>query len=118
MAQDNHLIQPPGTSPPVLTPHMFDGVIDGNLSRDVLIGGKPAAIQGSTATNTPGHVPQGGSFVNPPLNRGKITGGSVTVYINSSPAARHDDAAETCAEPAPNPQGRVVAAGTSGVLIG
>src|SRR3712207_5537888 len=91
VAVDMHLIQPPGTAPPVLLPHPFSGVIDGSLSGDVTIMGMAAATQGSTATNTPPHVPLGGTFVKPPPNRGTIQTGSLTVRINGKPAARSGD---------------------------
>src|SRR5713226_2914238 len=87
-ATDIHLIQPPGPSSPVPVPHPFSGIIDNGLSSDVNIQGLPAATVGSTATNTPPHVPQGGTFVNPPSNRGTIIKGSATVMINNKPAAR------------------------------
>jgi uncharacterized Zn-binding protein involved in type VI secretion len=115
-ATDTHLIQPPGTSPPVPVPHPFTGVIDGGLSSDVKIMGQPAAVQGSTATNTPPHVPIGGTFVNPPKNKATIIAGSGTVTINGKPAARSGDTALTCNDPVDAPVGTVVAAGT--VLIG
>ena len=76
MATDMHLIQPPGSTSPVLIPHPFVGIIDGNLSSDVNIIGMPAATEGSTATNTPPHIPSGGTFVNPPRNQGEIKLGS------------------------------------------
>ena len=44
--------------------------------------GMPAATVDSTATNTPAHIPQGGTFVVPPSNRATIRAGSVTVKIN------------------------------------
>jgi uncharacterized Zn-binding protein involved in type VI secretion len=116
VATDTHLIQPPGTVPPVPTPHPFTGIIDGGLSGDVTIMGMPAATQGSTATNTPPHLPIGGTFVMPPANRGTIQLGSQTVKINGKPAARAGDPAITCNDPADLPVGSVVAAGT--VLIG
>lgn len=112
LASDNHLIQPPGTAPPVMVPHPFSGTIDGALSSDVKIEGKPAATVGSTATNAPPHVPQGGSFVNPPKNKGKITLGSFTVTINGKAAARSGDTAETCNDPADLPVGQVQAVST------
>ena len=115
-ATDIHLIQPPGTAPPVPVPHPFMGMIDGALSSDVKIMGKAAAVQGSTATNTPPHVPQGGTFVNPPANKGTIQLGSTTVMINGKPAARNGDVAMTCNDPADMPVGTVIAVGT--VLIG
>lgn len=116
MATDMHMIQPPGTSPPVLVPHPFTGILDGGLSTDVNIMGVSAATQNSTATNTPPHVPVGGSFVKPPSNRATIILGSPTVFINGKPAARNGDQATTCNDPADLPVGTVVAVGT--VLIG
>ena len=115
-AIDTHLIQPPGPSSPVPVPHPFSGIIDNSLSADVNIEGKPAATVNSTATNTPSHIPQGGSFVNPPQNKGEIILGSMTVFINGKGAARAGDTAKTCNDPVDAPVGTVVAAGT--VLIG
>src|SRR5512137_2596840 len=102
-ATDMHMIQPPGTAPPVLTPHPFTGIIDGGLSTDVKIMGMPAAMANSTATNTPPHVPIGGTFVKPPSNRATILMGSQTVLINGKPAARNGDTATTCNDPADLP---------------
>jgi uncharacterized Zn-binding protein involved in type VI secretion len=115
-ATDIHLIQPPGPTSPVPTPNPFSGIIDGGLSANVNIMGMPAAIVGSTAMNTPQHVPTGGTFVNPPTNQGTIVGGSATVMINGQPSARNGDTALTCNDPVPAPVGTVVAVGT--VLIG
>ena len=115
-AMDMHLIQPPGTSPPVSVPHAFSGIIDGELSADVTIGGQAAATVDSTATNTPPHIPSGGSFVNPPSNKGTMVKGSLTVTINGKGAARAGDTAKTCNDPQDLPVGTVVAAGT--VTIG
>jgi uncharacterized Zn-binding protein involved in type VI secretion len=116
VAVDIHLIQPPGPVSPIPVPHPFSGVIDGGVSADVTIGGAPAATLNSTATNTPPHIPIGGTFVNPPLNRATITKGSATVTINGKPAARAGDIARTCNDPVELPVGTVVAAGQ--VLIG
>lgn len=111
-AVDIHLIQPPGPTSPVPVPHPFNGIIDGSLSSDVKIQGMPAATVNSTATNTPPHIPQGGTFVKPPLNRATIIKGSATVFINNKPAARSGDTALTCNDPVDAPVGTVVAAGT------
>lgn len=116
MATDMHLIQPLGSSPPVLVPHTFMGIIDGSLSGDVKIMGKAAATVNSTATNTPSHLPSGGTFVNPPSNRGTIKKGSQTVFINGKKAARDSDMAMTCKDPPDTAPGKVLAVGT--VLIG
>lgn len=118
MATDTHIIlipTPSGTVPTPL-PHPFNGLLDGGLSSDVMIGSLPAAVVGSTATNTPPHVPQGGAFQKPPSNKGRIISGSSTVFINGKQAARAGDKATTCGDPADLPIGSVVATGT--VLVG
>jgi uncharacterized Zn-binding protein involved in type VI secretion len=118
VATDTHIVMIPSPGGPVPTPlpHPFVGQLDGSLSGDVNIEGKPAAVQGSTATNTPSHVPQGGPFQKPPSNKGTIQIGSGTVLINGKPAARNGDKAMTCNDPADLPAGTVIAAGT--VVIG
>ena len=119
MATDIHIIlnPSPGGPVPTPTPHPFVGIIDGGLSPDVMIMGRPAATVGSTGTNTPPHIPIGaGPFQKPPSNRGTITTGSATVLINNKPAARVGDQALTCNDPVDLPVGTVAAAGT--VLIG
>jgi uncharacterized Zn-binding protein involved in type VI secretion len=114
-ATDTHLIQPPGTSPPVPTPHPFTGIIDGSLSSDVNIMSRAAATVNSTATNTPPHIPIGGTFVNPPSNRATIIKGSTSVFINGKAAARSGDTAKTCNDPVDLPVGTVVAVATVNV---
>jgi len=109
---DVHLIQPPGTAPPVSVPHPFAGIINGGLSTNVNIMGVPAATQNSTAANTPPHVPIGGTFVKPPSNQATIMMGSATVMINNLPAARNGDTATTCNDPVDVVDGTVVAVGT------
>ena len=91
-------------------------MLDGSLSPDVKIMGMAAAVVGSTASNTPPHIPQGGPFQMPPSNRGQIIMGSATVLINGKQAARNGDTANTCNDPADMPVGSVIAVGT--VLIG
>jgi len=115
---DIHIIMIPSPGGPVPTPlpHPFIGQLDGALSGDVNIGGKAAAVQGSTATNTPSHIPQGGPFQSPPSNKAEIQMGSATVFINGKAAARMGDTAKTCNDPSDMPVGTVIAAGT--VFIG
>ena len=117
-ATDTHIIMIPTPGGPVPTPlpHPFNGIINGNLSSNVFIQGMPAATVGSTAQNTPPHIPQGGSFQVPPTNQGTILMGSATVLINNKPAARNGDTVQTCNDPAPLPVGTIIAAGT--VMIG
>lgn len=114
-AVDTHdIINSSGTKVP--TPHPFSGTIDGGLCDSVLIMGMPAATVDSTATNSPPHTPQGGSFESPPDNAATIVSGSSTVNIGGKPAARDGDSADTC-DDLGTPQGGTVSAGGS-VLIG
>src|ERR1051325_8241057 len=93
VATDTHIVMIPSPGGPVPTPlpSPFTGMIDGALSGNVNIEGKPAAVQGSTATNQPSHIPAGGPFQKPPSNQATIQLGSATVKINGKPAARHGD---------------------------
>ena len=118
-ALDIHIIMIPaaaGAPVPTPIPHPFNGIINGSLSPNVNVMGMPAATQGSTATNTPPHIPQGGPFQKPPSNRATIMMGSARVLINGKPAARTGDTALTCNDPADLPAGTVVA--TSTVFMG
>jgi len=114
VATDIHIIMIPSPSGAVPTPlpHPFNGIVNGSLSSDVNVMGRPAAVLGSTADNTPLHIPQGGPFQKPPSNRAQIITGSPTVLINGKPAARNLDTALTCNDPVDAPMGTVVAAGT------
>lgn len=118
VSTDTHIVMIPSPGGPVPTPlpHPFTGQLDGSLSSDVTIEGKAAAIVGSTASNTPAHVPQGGPFQKPPPNRATLQLGSATVLVNGKPLVRNGDVALVCNDPADLPAGTVVAAGT--VLIG
>jgi uncharacterized Zn-binding protein involved in type VI secretion len=119
VAVDTHIVMVPGTPPvPTPLPHPFAGIISGGLSTDVKISGRPAATVGSTADNTPPHLPTapGTAFQRPPANKATIQQGSQTVKINGKPAARTGDKALTCNDPVDQPAGTVVAAGT--VMIG
>lgn len=112
-AVDIHLVVvtdlPPVTSP---LPHPFNGLIDGQLSRNVRIMGRAAATLGSTATNVPPHIAAGIRFVTPPTNRATILRGSAKVRINGKPAARAGDTAMTCNDPGDLPIGQVIAVGS------
>lgn len=120
VATDTHIVLVPSPGGPVPTPlpHPFSGILDGGLSPDVKVMGLAAATVGSTATNTPPHVPTppGTAFQKPPANRGTVQTGSGSVRINGKPAARNGDTALTCNDPVDLPVGTVVAAGT--VAIG
>ncbi len=121
IATDIHIVLVPAPpAPPVPTPlpHPFVGMLDGNLSSNVKIMGKFAATMGSTATNSPSHIPTppGTSFVNPPTNKAQIMMGSMTVMINNKQAARMGDMTMSCGDP-PVPGGANLIC-VSTVLIG
>lgn len=120
-AVDMHMVlvpAPPGPPVPTPLPHPFNGIINGNVSTNVFVGGLPAATVGSTATNTPPHIPTppGTTFVVPPTNQANIIMGSATVRINGKMAARNSDTAQSCGDPVPNMNAKVIAAGT--VMVG
>jgi len=118
-AIDTHIILVPSPGGPIPTPlpHPFAGLINENVSTNVMIMGRPAATLGSLADNLPPHIPEGGGpFQIPPMNKGQIMMGSLTVMINGKPAARNGDKALTCNDPVDLPIGTVIAVGT--VLIG
>ncbi|MEL6525591.1 MAG: PAAR domain-containing protein [Chloroflexota bacterium] len=118
---DIHIVMVPAPpAPPIPTPlpHPFNGKLDGGLSSNVKITGKPAAILTSTATNSPSHTPTppGTTFQAPPQNKSNIIKGSATVLINNKPAARMGDTGLNCGTP-PAPTGSIIATGAK-VLIG
>ncbi|WP_436500698.1 PAAR domain-containing protein [Actinokineospora sp. HUAS TT18] len=119
VATDTHILMVPSPGGPVPTPTPlpFVGTITGGCSSNVMIGGAPAAVTGSTVTNNPPHIcPPPATFQKPPTNQGTVLKGSSTVLINNKPAARNGDKVNTCNDPAPLPQGTIIAAGT--VIIG
>lgn len=119
-AVDTHIVTVPPFEIPTPLPHIFRGTINGNLSPNVRIMGQPAATVGSTAINTPPHIPTppGISFVKPPTNRGSVTFGSSTVKINGKMAARMSDVATTCNDPVDLPKGEVLVLQPCTVNIG
>jgi uncharacterized Zn-binding protein involved in type VI secretion len=120
VATDTHIVLVPAGPAIVPTPlpHPFAGLLDGNLAPSVSIAGMAAAVTGSTADNTPPHIPTppGTAFQVPPTNLATVQMGSATVRIGGKAAARTGDTATTCNDPADLPVGSIVAAGT--VLIG
>jgi uncharacterized Zn-binding protein involved in type VI secretion len=118
MATDTHIVMIPSPSGQVPTPlpNPFSGKLDGELSSDVKIEGKAAAVKGSTATNSPAHVPSGGTFQKTPADKGTVHMGSSSVKINGKAAARNGDKVMTCNDPSDLPIGTIMASGT--VTIG
>lgn len=123
-AADIHIVLMPSPGGPVPTPQPcpFNGKIQLNVSTNVRINGRPAALQGSMAQNMPPHIPQGGPFQVPPTNMGRVILASTSVRINGRGAARAGDFCETCHDlPPAGPQApmpTVVVLGAPNVLIG
>ncbi|WP_405059642.1 hypothetical protein OG474_43890 [Kribbella sp. NBC_01505] len=115
---DIHIVMVPSAGGPVPTPRScpFSGRIMTGCSTDVLIEGKPAAIHGSVALNLPPHVPSGGTFQNPPDNRGSVIAIGPLVLVNGKPLAKAGDKVLSCNDPAPAPTCTVIATGQ--VLVG
>ncbi len=120
VAVDMHIVMvpTPAGEVPMPLPHPFTGMLNGNLSTNVNIMGKAAAVVGSTADNSPPHIPTppGMRFQKQPTNKATIQMGSQTVKINNKSAARMGDKAMTCNDPSDLPAGTVIAVST--VLIG
>jgi uncharacterized Zn-binding protein involved in type VI secretion len=115
VAVDTHIVLVPTPGPtPTPLPHPFSGILDGGLVQTVKVSGQPVAVQGSTATNTPPHLPTppGVSFQKPPANRGTIQAASATVKVGGQPLARNGDVVQTCNDPVDAPVGQVIAVGT------
>lgn len=98
---DIHVVMvpaPPGSPVPTPLPHPFSGKLDDDLSEDVEIEGKAAAMKDSIAVNSPEHTPTppGTSFQSPPDNKGPVITGSATVKINGRAAARLGDTVQSC----------------------
>jgi uncharacterized Zn-binding protein involved in type VI secretion len=106
-AMDTHTVLSPSPSPAQLP---FKGPLVAKLSPDVLVNGRPAAVVGSIAQNTPPHVPPPStSFQRPPTNLGRVVAGAPQVLVNGQPLARVGDPVETCNDPKDLPVGTVTA---------
>lgn len=117
---DLHIVLTPSPGGPVPTPVPlpFAGTIVSGTSPDVLVNGLPAAVAGSTAQNSPPHLPPPGtSFSKPPTNSGRIVVGSLTVLVNGKQMARAGDSVLTCNDPVDAPTS-AVSAGSPDVLVG
>jgi uncharacterized Zn-binding protein involved in type VI secretion len=86
-----HQVPGPPTGNPIPAPPMpFSAPLLTGLATKVLIGGKPAAVVGSSGMNTPPHVGLHASdpFLAPPSQQGRVVAGSATVLIEGKPAAK------------------------------
>ncbi len=110
---DVHIVQPPGTVPPVPIPHPFIGIVFDAFDYLPLIGstitvnGLPRGQAGSAGLPLPSHLPIGGVFVKPPGNEGELFMGSSTVEADGEPFSYLGLPALSCADigmpPPPRP---------------
>lgn len=111
-----HQIPNPATGAPQPGPPMpFNAPLTTGLCTSVTIGGKPAAVVGSSGLNTPPHVgihPADPSMA-PPTQQGRVVVGSSTVLFEGKPAARTGSQVTMCAQV----PGQIVGSGAT-VLIG
>jgi uncharacterized Zn-binding protein involved in type VI secretion len=95
-----HQIPNPATGVPQPAPPMpFAAPLLTGLATRTLIGGKPAAVQGSSGLNTPPHVGLHASdpFMVPTTQRAQVVMGSTTVLIEGKPAAKTGSSCTICA---------------------
>jgi uncharacterized Zn-binding protein involved in type VI secretion len=94
----NHMIPGPLGAPVPSPPLPFSAPLLLGLVSTVLIGGKPAAVMGSSGLNTPPHVGlhPADPFLAPPMQRGQVLTGSPTVMIGGQPAASAQSTCQCC----------------------
>lgn len=120
---DIHIVlvpAPPGPPTPQPMPFAYQATLTGGCCPTVRIGGKPAATLSTTAVISPPHIaPAPATFSVPPTHTGTVIKGSATVRIGGKPAARAGDTVQTCSDPVPAPNGRIMPpVPQHGVLIG
>jgi uncharacterized Zn-binding protein involved in type VI secretion len=102
-----HLVPNPATGAPQPSPAPlpFAAPLTVGLATTVTIGGKPAAVTGSTGYNTPPHVGLHPSdpFLVPTMQQAVILSGAMNVLIEGKPAATGESQATCCGIPVGTP---------------
>jgi uncharacterized Zn-binding protein involved in type VI secretion len=106
---------PTSGAPQPAGPLPFSSPLTTGLSTTVLIGGKAAAVLGSSGINQPPHVGLHASdpFMVPTQQQGRVVTGSATVLFDGKPAATAASQCTACLQP-----GAVLQASATTVLIG
>lgn len=96
-----HQVPTPAGNPTPGPPMPFSAPLTMGLCQTVLVGGKPAAVMGSSGYNTPPHVGLHASdpFLAPPLQVGTVVSGSPRVLFGGQPAATATSSATCCMTP-------------------
>jgi len=94
-----HQMPGPLGNPQPAPPMPFSAPLTLGLAMTVLIGGKPAAVVGSTGLNTPPHVGlhPADPFMLPPMQQASVVTGSPTVLFEGRPAASSTSSCTMCA---------------------
>jgi uncharacterized Zn-binding protein involved in type VI secretion len=111
-----HQIPNPTTGAPQPAPPLpFAAPLLTGLATRTFIGGKAAAVQGSSGVNTPPHPGLHASdpFMTPTTQQARVTVGSASVLIEGKPAARTGSTCTVCA----NAPGQLTGSAAT-VLIG
>jgi uncharacterized Zn-binding protein involved in type VI secretion len=97
----NHLIPAALGAPAPSPPLPFSAPLTIGTVPTVMIGGKPAAVMGSSGMNVPPHVGlhPADPFFAPPMQMGRIVAGSPTVLIGGTPAASVSSTCTCCLVP-------------------
>jgi uncharacterized Zn-binding protein involved in type VI secretion len=98
----NHFIPNPATGAPQPSPPLpFSAPLTRAVVNTVQIGGKAAAVVGSSGMCTPPHAGLHPSdpFLAPPTQVGQVTSGSGTVFIGGKPAATAQSSCTCCSVP-------------------
>jgi uncharacterized Zn-binding protein involved in type VI secretion len=98
-----HQVPSPSSGAPQPSPgplHFSAPLISG-LAATVKIGGRPAAVTGSSGMNTPAHVGLHASdpFATPSRQEGRVLSGSPTVRFGGQQAANASSSVTCCSEP-------------------
>jgi uncharacterized Zn-binding protein involved in type VI secretion len=94
-----HQVPSPAGPPMPAPPMPFSAPLTQNLAPTVQIGGKPAAVVGSSGLNVPPHVGLHPSdpFMMPTTQMATVIGGSSSVLFAGKPAARTGSPCTACA---------------------
>ncbi|MGH8930855.1 MAG: PAAR domain-containing protein [Egibacteraceae bacterium] len=95
-----HLIPGAAGAPVKSPPLSFSSPLRQGLATKVLIGGKPAAVQGSSGLNQPSHAGLHASdpFTVAMTQQGTVALGSATVLIENKPAAKTGSPCTVCGQ--------------------
>lgn len=108
---DTHIILSAKDQTPIAMPLPFNGTLANDLSATVYCDDQGVGTVGSQAENTP-HIPIGGSFQKQPSNKGTVSQGSATVFVDDKAIARANDPVECCNDFVDADTGHIVATGT------